>query len=174
MPTLVHEIQDTKVAVPGGRGRGATRVVTTTSNQVKIQDHYPVVSEPGGEYVTHVTPTEGTGHCLSQELAAVIRERAIKAKVIGTDGCPVNIGIHNGAIRLLEVEIGGTLQWVICGLHLNELLWWHILSDTDGVTSGPERLKGPIGSTLHEDLWQLPVVPLLQFLVRSPRFLKRL
>ena len=82
MPTLVCEIRDTKLAVLGGRGQEATRVVTTTSNQVKIQDHYPVVSEPGGEYVTHVTPTEGTGHCLSQELAAVIRERKIKVKII--------------------------------------------------------------------------------------------
>ena len=35
----------------------------------------------------------------------------------------------------------------------------HILANADGVNSGPERLKGPIGSTLHEDLWELPVIP---------------
>ena len=29
-------------------------MVTSVSNKVQVQDHYPVVSEPGGEYVTHV------------------------------------------------------------------------------------------------------------------------
>ena len=157
-PTLVRQIWDTTVAVPGGRGRGANRVITSMSNQMKIEDHFPVVGEPGGQYITHVTPADGTGRTLPQELAAAIRERGMQVKVVGMDGCFTNTGVNNGAIKLLEVEIGGTVQWVICGLHLNELLWWHILSDTDGVTKGPEKLSGPIGSTLHEDLWLLPVV----------------
>ena len=50
------------------------------------------------------------------------------------------------------------LQHAICGLHLNELLFWHILSETDGVTKGPDSLSGPVGSTLTEAVWKHPVV----------------
>ena len=63
VPTLVREVRETKVAVPGGKGRGATRVVTNTSTQLKVQEHLPVVAFPCDEpqkfsekYVTHLTP----------------------------------------------------------------------------------------------------------------------
>ena len=147
-----------KVRVRGGRGRAVWKNVPKTSNSLVIEDHYPVLSQPGGEYATHVTPKEGTGLGLAKELFAVILERDWDVKVIGMDGCPVNTGIHNGAIRQLEVLLSKPLQHVICGLHLNELLFWHILSETDGVTKGPDSLSGPVGSTLSEDMWKDPVV----------------
>ena len=74
------------------------------------------------------------------------------------DGCSVNTGIHNGAIRMIEVILGEAVQHVICGLPLIELVFWHIISETDGVTKGPDSLSGPIGSTLHQDIWTEPVV----------------
>ena len=158
VPTLVRETTSTRVAVVGKRGKAARRVVKTTGNKLRIQDHYPIISEPGSEYVTHVTPKSGTGRDLSLELEAVVREREQLPDVAGMDGCSTNTGIHNGCIRLLEINLNRTLQWSICGLHLTELLFWHVLSDVDGVTSGPEKLKGPIGSTLHTAVWEEPVV----------------
>ena len=74
------------------------------------------------------------------------------------DGCAVNTGIHAGAIRIVEVQTGDVLQHVICGLHMNEFVFWHILCDTDGVTKGPDSLSGPVGSTLSGDIWLEPVV----------------
>ena len=74
------------------------------------------------------------------------------------DGCAVNTGIHNGAIRWVEVMVGQALQHAICGLHLVELLFWHIFSDTDGVTKGPYSFSGPVGSTLTQNIWEEPVV----------------
>jgi hypothetical protein len=53
------------------------------------------------------------------------------------DGCSVNTGVHNGAIRQVEVMLQDVVQHAICVLHLNELLLWPILSETDGVTKGP-------------------------------------
>ena len=53
---------------------------------------------------------------------------------------------------------GKPVQHVICGLHLNELLFWHILQETDGVTNGPAKLTGPVGSTLNEEIKKEPVV----------------
>ena len=32
------------------------------------------------------------------------------------------------------------------------------MSKVDGVTKGPESLSGPVGSTLHQDIWKDPVV----------------
>ena len=61
--------------------------------------------EPGGNYLTHVTPENGQGWALALELADVVRERGIQLKVIGMDGCPVNTGINNGAIQLLELYL---------------------------------------------------------------------
>ena len=79
-------------------------------------------------------------------------------RVIGMDGCSVNTGIHTGAIREVEKAIRDVVQHVICGLHMNELLWWHILCETDGVTKGPDSMRGPVGSTLTEDIWLEDVV----------------
>ena len=158
VPTLNRVTTVTKVRVPGRRGKAAWRNVTSINNTMIIEDHYPVVSQPGGEYVDHVTPKEGTGRSLAQELFALISERNCNMRVIGMDGCAVNTGIHNGAIRQLEIMLDNPLQHAICGLHLNELLFWHILSETDGVTKGPDSLSGPVGSTLTEDIWKHPVV----------------
>ena len=157
VPTLIRQITETKVRVPGGRGKSAYRTVSSTTNKVVIEDHYPVLAEPGGTYITHVTPEDGTGVALAKEIVAVIRERKAPTRVIGMDGCSVNTGIHNGAIRQVEVMLQHVVQHAICGLHLNELLFWLILSETDGVTKGPDSLSGPVGSTLHSDLWLEPV-----------------
>ena len=150
--TLIRKTKVTKVAT-GKRGRGATREVTSSSNEVEVQDNFPILGMPGAEYVTHVTTEDGSGLTLARELEAVVREHEMPIKVIGMDGCPVNTGAHTGAIRTLELLLGKTLQWMICGLHLNELLWWHILLTADGGTSGPDRLSGPVGSLLHEAVW---------------------
>ena len=48
VPTLVRLTRETKVKVPGGRGRRAYRTVATTSNQLVVEHHYPVLAEPGG------------------------------------------------------------------------------------------------------------------------------
>ena len=151
-PTLVRKTKETKVAT-GKRGRGSSRVVTSVSNEVETLDHFPILGMPGAQFLTHVTPEDGCGVTLAKELEAVVRELDMPIKVIGMDGCKVNTGPHGGAIRLFELFLDTTVQWVICGLHLNELLWWHILASVDGCTTGPDRLSGPIGSHLHEDVW---------------------
>ena len=40
-------------------------------------------------------------------------------------------------MRQVEVMIQDVVQHVVCGLHLTELLYWHILAATVGVTKGP-------------------------------------
>ena len=135
--TLVRDTVTTKVQVPGKRGKGAVREVHVTSNKIEKQEHFVVVSEPGGQYCSHVTPETGTGAGIATELVTVVREKAVILRVLGMDGCPVNCGIHNGVFRLVELELGYAVQHCVCLLHLNELPLRHYFLKIDGTTSGP-------------------------------------
>ena len=116
------------------------------------------MSEPGGSYLTHVSPEGGTGKAIARELVDLVRERDIDLVVMGMDGTPVNTGIHNGAIRLTELELMIAVQHIICLLHLNELPLRHLFYDLDGVTSGPDTFKGDLGKELAKDVWRDKIV----------------
>jgi hypothetical protein len=135
--TLVRDTVTTRVQVPGRRGRAAFREVTIVSNKVEKQEHFVVVSEPGEKYCSHVTPYNGSGAAIARELVAVVRERGVQLQVLGMDGCSVNCGIHNGVFRLLELDLGYSVQHCVCLIHLNELPIRHYFIMMDGVTSGP-------------------------------------
>ena len=45
---------------------------------------------------------------------------------VSADGCPANTGNTNGAIRLIEELLGRPVQWLICTLHQNELIFRHL------------------------------------------------
>ena len=40
--------------------------------QVKQVEHYTVLKEPGGQYLTHVTPTTGRGVDIAAEIVTVV------------------------------------------------------------------------------------------------------
>ena len=136
-PTLVRDTVTTRVQVPGRRGRGAYKEVTTTSNKLYQQEHFVVIAEPSGAYVTHVTPDTGTGVSIATELMTVAREGEEKLELLGMDGCSVKTGIQNGVFRMVEVMLGYPVQHVVCLLHLNELPLRHLMITIDGTTSGP-------------------------------------
>ena len=69
-----------------------------------------------------------------------------------------NCGIHKGVFRCVEVELGQAVQHVVCLLHGVELFFRHVFEEIDGVTLGPDKLEGPFGSTLGENLCLEPVV----------------
>ena len=50
-------------------------------------------------------------------------------RAISSDGCAVNTGHTNGAIRLTEVAIGRPLSWFICLLHFNELIFRKLFTE---------------------------------------------
>ena len=98
VPTPVRDTNVTKVQVPGCRGRSPYRTVSSTSNNVVVQDHYPVLAEPTSQFVAHVTLSTGTGLALAQELVTVIREREANIRVLGMDGCSVTTGIRTNPV----------------------------------------------------------------------------
>ena len=63
------------------------------------------------------------------------------------------------------------LQWLVCVLHLNELPFKHLFEFLDGITSGPNSFKCPIGKAINEDRRLLPIAnfqPLNGFVNKLP------
>ena len=122
------------------------------------EEHYTVLSEPGNQYIAHLTPSSGKAKDITRELVDLCRERNSDLKAVGADGARVNTGVHNGCIRLLELEFSKPLHWFICQLHGNELALRHLFERIDGKTSGPNSFKGVIGKELHSDFTSKPIV----------------
>jgi hypothetical protein len=78
--------------------------------QSSIQDgkhHYLVEA---GLLVRTCHMSHPTSLALAQELVTVIRERKATIRVLGMDEWSVNTGIHNAAIRLVEVMLANALH----------------------------------------------------------------
>ena len=125
-----------------------------------IEDHYVILEEPGSAYLGHEVPYSGHGISLGLTMFRFCKSKGWDATlmVAGVDGCNVNVGNEEGALAYLEKLLGKPLQWFICMLHGVELPLRALIKKLDGGTSGPSSLKGPIGSTLEEDLTELEVV----------------
>ena len=116
--------------------------------QTVIQEYCVIVGEPNGFYFSHVMPQDGTGYKIATSVYFAIKDTTLKQKlkIVGSDETAVMIGKCKGFIASLETLIGRPLQWIICSLHLNELLR-HVFQNLDGATSGPDSFSGPIGSS---------------------------
>ena len=125
-----------------------------------IEDHYVMLEEPGSFFLGHEEPYSGHGISIGLKLFRFLKSKAWEGSiyVVGADGCNVNVGNKEGALVHLEKLIGRPLHWFICQLHGCELPFRAIIRSVDGGTSGPFTLKGPVGSTLNEDLTELEVV----------------
>ena len=81
-----------------------------------------------GQYLDHGIPDEGTG----EEICNWIYKMLVKYRSVETilllnlDGCGVNTGCHSGVVRYLESKLCRPLTWIICCLHLNELVFTHL------------------------------------------------
>jgi hypothetical protein len=119
--------------------------------RVTKEEHISIISEPGGQYVGHVTPKKGTGIEIAQCIIDFMRERDYDVKeveAVGCDGTATNTGWKNGVIRNIEVMCKRPLQWFVCLLHFNELPYRHLFEHLDGTTTGPASFSGPIGKQL--------------------------
>lgn len=125
-----------------------------------IEDHYVMLEEPGSTFLGHEVPFSGHGISIGVKLFRFLKNKGWDGDlvVVGADGCNVNTGNKHGALVYLEKLLGRPLHWNICMLHLCELPLRALIRDLDGGTSGPLTLKGPIGSTLNDDLTELEAI----------------
>ena len=115
------------------------------------EEHYVIVAEPNGEYITHVVPESGKAIDIAQAIYTAIDDNNMSSdlNIIGCDSTVVNTGYLGGIIPLIEEHLQKPLQWSICLLHTNERPLRHLLIDIDGPTIGDKAFKGPIGKTLN-------------------------
>merc|ERR1712020_583583 len=55
----------------------------------------------------------------------------------------------SGAIRIIEIQLGKSLQWKICLFHMIELPIRKLFGCLDGKTDGPLGPGGPIGHAIR-------------------------
>ena len=113
---------------------------------VRKETHYTIVEEPGGEYLTHLTPEGGKGQDIANAILTWLEESSQLEglKILGADSTAVNTGPKNGALHLIEEGLGRKAQWNICKLHINELGLRHLIADIDGPTNSENTFSGPI------------------------------
>ena len=119
-------------------------------NHYKEEEHVSVSSEPGGKYVTHLTPVDGTGAKVAEAVFEYLREHGVidSWKIIGGDSTAANTGVDRGAFVKVEVLLNRKLLRVVCTLHLNELPLRHVFIEVDGPTDSKNTFKGAIGKLL--------------------------
>ena len=125
------------------------------------EEHYVIVSYPDGKYVNHVMPDSGTYRNVAKEILSVVTSTQSFDSLLALicDGTVVNTGKRNAVIRLIEEGVGRPLQWLVCMLHMNELLLPKYISFVEGVcTTGPSMPTDEIASALNFDPEDLPIV----------------
>ena len=80
-----------------GRKDATMTMVEVNGNyhrQTVIEEHYVIVGELNGFYLSHVMPEDGTGYKIATSVYSAIKDTALKQKlkIIGSDGTAVMTG----------------------------------------------------------------------------------
>ena len=119
-------------------------------NVTIVEEHISVLSEPGSNYLGHVTPESGRADDISEAVFNLILTNGDidKIEALGCDGTSTNTGYKGGAIRCFEKKLNRSVQWIVCLIHFNELPFRALFQYVDGETDGPNSFKGSIGKQL--------------------------
>ena len=101
-----------------GRKDATTTMVEVNGNyphQTVIEEHYVIVGEPNGFYLSHVMQ-DGAGYKIATSVYSAIKDTALKQKleIVGSDGTVVMTGKSNKFIPSSKTLTERPLQWVIC------------------------------------------------------------
>ena len=154
-----EQIAELKKRKPGGcwfDGKKDETLHTITDDQgrkkniVFKEEHVSVICQPGGDYVTHLTPPGGKGVEIATDLAKFLKDHnlADTTLVVGCDSTAVNTGNQNGVLTFLERIFKRRVLWQICQLQLNEWPLRHAFVKIDGETDSKNTFKGVIGKML--------------------------
>lgn len=143
---------------------------TTTLSQVESvtgslkrknvkKEHVVLIKEPNNEFISYVTPETGNSDNTANAIVNKLKIMNIPSKnikLVGADGCNVNVGYKNGIIRKLEEKFNKPLQRAVCLLHLVELPLKKLFESLYGNTKGPQDY-GELTDTL-KNCQNMPVV----------------
>ena len=62
--------------------------------QTVMEEHYVIVGEPNGFYLSHIMPEDGTGYKIKTSVYSAIKDMALKQKlkIVGSEGTAVMTG----------------------------------------------------------------------------------
>uniref|UniRef100_A0A1B6J5V0 Uncharacterized protein n=1 Tax=Homalodisca liturata TaxID=320908 RepID=A0A1B6J5V0_9HEMI len=72
------------------------------------EEHVSVISEPGGKYIGHVTPKNGTGNGIADSIWEHLESKGFDMSAVEAVGCygtATNTGWRNGVIHKIELDI---------------------------------------------------------------------
>ena len=118
--------------------------------KIQLEEHYVIVGEPGGFYVSHVSLENGKGITIVNSIGNSIENTTLEEKLViaGNDGTAIMTGAYKGAIHLLEERLNKPMQWAICLLLFHELPLRHVFISLDGETKSLNSFSGPTGKRL--------------------------
>ena len=101
----------------------------------QLGEHYALVGKPETYYLKHLSPIDGKGRTLAQEIFILETVLCERFTIIGTYGTASKTEktqcCHKFSGRLLK----NLLQWSICFLHTNELPLRNVNSTTNCLDS---------------------------------------
>ena len=134
------------LGLDGKKGKVSEKNCSTS-----VLEKVTVIDSITKKYVDHFVPKNGTGIAQAFALHEEVIEKYSSESTLrslNVDGCRVNTGRNNGMIKYVEDILNRSLQWIVCLLHLNELLLRHLFGEKDGWCKGPDAYIGPLGKLI--------------------------
>jgi hypothetical protein len=136
--------------------RSPTKTVIEASDGSRKQitlkkEHLVLVQEPENKYVGHVTPKTGNAEDTTESIVSKLNNLNVNLgdlKILGGDGCNLNVGWKGGVMRLIEEILKRPLLRAICLLHFGEILFKKVMQYYYGKHKGPTDFPG-IGPKLE-------------------------
>ena len=124
--------------------------IKEAKNQTKMAEKMTFTNQINGTYLDHVILSNGTGVHIAHQTYEILKKYNSTESLLSvhSDGCVIHCGHRKGAIRHLENILNRPLQYLICALHLCELVFEKLFKHIDGGLTGPDSYSGPIGAQI--------------------------
>lgn len=127
---------------------------TVVDNSI-LFENITIVQQPGDRYLGFVSSEESSALTIFTAVKNFFiahGENLSELYAIGSDGAYTNTGANTeggGIIIHFERHLERPLHWLICLLHLLEVVLKGVFTHLDGTTKGPNIYSGPIGRCLE-------------------------
>lgn len=117
-----------------------------------LYDNIAIVKEPNSRFLGFVTTADSAAESIYHKLLEFFIENEISLSnliAIGCDGAPTNVGVDNGIIRKFEESLQRPLHYIVCLLHLIELILKAIICYYYGENINKFKILGKINDELN-------------------------
>lgn len=116
-----------------------------------MYENIVVVQQPSDRYLGFIATKECTARAIFSGMRDFFVENEINLSIliaIGSDGASTNTGFSNGIITKFESYLNRPLHWIVCLLHLIDLILRAVVALYYGDTIGPGKYFGRINDDL--------------------------